>query len=86
MNKTAETYLKSLPRMVRAALAERAGTKLSYLQYAINGKKSVSIELACRLELASNGRITRRDIRPDVDWDLIEGTSVATMLAEKAQK
>nr|DAH44240.1 MAG TPA: putative antitoxin of bacterial toxin-antitoxin system, YdaS/YdaT [Caudoviricetes sp.] len=69
----AKNYLRSLRRCERAALAERCGVALKTIQNITYGKNP-SISLACRIAEQSSGAVTPRDLRPDVDWDLIDST------------
>jgi DNA-binding transcriptional regulator YdaS (Cro superfamily) len=69
-------YLRKLSRIEREALAERCGMKLTSLNNIIYGKKP-SIEMACRIESETCGAVSRRDLLPEVNWDLIAGTAVA---------
>ncbi|MBQ9240538.1 MAG: helix-turn-helix domain-containing protein [Duodenibacillus sp.] len=74
MNDYAVSFFKALKPVERKAIAQRCGIKRTYLNNLITCKDRVpSVVLAAKLESATNGRITRRDIRPDIDWKLIEG-------------
>ena len=73
----ARTYLRSLKMVERKAFADKVGISLNHLQNITYEQKQAGVELACKIELISRGAISRRDIRPDLDWDLIQGTRVA---------
>ena len=73
----ANAYLRSL----RVALADRCGIKLTSLNNVIYGKR-LSVALACRIERETRGAVTRRELLPDIDWDLISGTSLDRALTE----
>jgi len=49
------------------ALAEKLGIPLSYLSQMASGNRSVTPERASAIERATEGQVTRRDLRPD-DW------------------
>lgn len=57
-----------------AAIAERAGSNLSYLQHCKYGNRRMSADLAIRLEWASGGELTARELRPDLPWPGITPT------------
>lgn len=63
-------YLKPLSRTDRQAIAFRAGTSLGHLINMSYGYKPCSPELASGIERATDGAVTRRDLRSD-DWHLI---------------
>ncbi|RUQ28522.1 MAG: hypothetical protein EKK68_14555 [Candidatus Competibacteraceae bacterium] len=63
-----KTYLKQHKPRDRRALADAAGTKLIYLRQISAGLRRASADLAIRLEHASNGLMTAREIRPDLPW------------------
>lgn len=74
MNEHAKAFFKSLKPAERQAIAERCGIKRSYLTNLITCKdRYPGVALAAKIEAATNGRITRRQLRPDLDWKLIEG-------------
>ena len=62
------TYLKQHSIQARRDLAQAAGTKLIYLRQVSTGLRNISAELAIRLEHASHGLITARELRPDLPW------------------
>jgi DNA-binding transcriptional regulator YdaS (Cro superfamily) len=51
-------------------LAAALGIPLSFLSQMASGNRTVSPERASAMELASEGQITREELRPD-DWQLI---------------
>ena len=77
----ANAYLRSLRKIERSALADRSGIKLTSLNNVIYGKR-LSVALACRIERETGGAVTRRELLPEVDWDLLSGTSLDRALAE----
>lgn len=62
------TYLKTYGYKAGADLAEKAGTNLMYLKQIMWGLRTMSAELAIRLESASNGLVTTYENRPDLPW------------------
>ena len=71
MLETAVSYLRSLTPAEKIAFAKKCGIKRGYLYNIMCGSKSPSVLLACRMEKASRGRITRREILPALDWELL---------------
>lgn len=78
----ANAYLRSLKKVERIALAERCGIKLTSLNNIIYGK-ALSVSLACSIEKETGGAVTRRELLPNVDWDLISGTSLDRALTDR---
>ena len=74
----ANAYLRSLRKVERVALADRCGIKLTSLNNVIYGKR-LSV---ARIERETGGAVTRRELLPDIDWDLISGTSLDRALTE----
>lgn len=59
-------YLASLSADEKRALAERAETEVIYLIQIAGGHSQPSPKLANRIEEASQGAVTRHDLRPDI--------------------
>lgn len=51
-----------------AATAKKAGTSLEYLRGCRCKQRRMSADIAIRLEHASNGLMTARELRPDLPW------------------
>ena len=49
-------------------VAEKAGTTLGYLRGCLYGQRRMSADIAIRLEDASDGEMTARELRPDLPW------------------
>lgn len=49
------------------AAIERTGTTRAYLRLIAYGHKTASAEIAVRTESATQGQVTRKDLRPS-DW------------------
>lgn len=62
-------YIKESERK-RTDLAKELGVGLSYLYQMEKGIRAVSPLRAVAIERATDGHVTRRDLRPD-DWHLI---------------
>lgn len=69
----AAQYLRSLRAEEKRAVYAKCGITRQYFYALIgNTKKRASVELACKLQQVTGGKVTCRSIRPDLDWDLIE--------------
>ena len=60
-------YLNSIPIGKRDAFASKCGTSVGYLRKVCSTKQRIGPELCVAIERATNGAVTRRDLRPD-DW------------------
>lgn len=61
-------YLSQLSKSELEILAAATGTKPIYLRQVNTGFRRPSIALALKLESASGGRITARELRADLPW------------------
>lgn len=62
----AKDFLRSTDKAERERVAKRANTTVAYL-FQLAGKFSrPSADMCLRLESASDGRMTREDLRPDL--------------------
>jgi DNA-binding transcriptional regulator YdaS (Cro superfamily) len=52
------------------ASVKKTGTSRAYLRLIAYGHKTASAEIAARTESATEGKVTRKDLRPD-DWKQI---------------
>lgn len=59
-------YLKILDPDAREALAAASATTLGYLYQLAGGHRLASAHLCNRLEVASDRRVTREELRPDL--------------------
>lgn len=57
-------YIEDMPR--RVALAERLDTDPRYLWQIATGRRKASPKLALAIETATNRKVTRQELRPDV--------------------
>ena len=62
------TFLKQHTAANTRAIAAKAGTTLGYLRLIGYGIRRPSADMALRLEHASNGLLTARELRPDLPW------------------
>ncbi len=63
-------YLSTLERGGASRLAKLLGISISYLSQLASGASSISPTRCIDIERATDGKVTRRDLRPD-DWHLI---------------
>ena len=63
-------YLSELPRGAATELAEKLLISTSFLSQMASGASSISPERCVSIEQATNGAVTRKDLRPD-DWERI---------------
>lgn len=61
-------YLETLPRGGKKILALRLGVTASYLSRLVSGDRSVTAERAIQIEEATDGAVTRFELRPDIQW------------------
>jgi DNA-binding transcriptional regulator YdaS (Cro superfamily) len=63
-------YLKTISKDDQASFAGRCGTSVGYIRKACSRKQRIGAEICVAIEQATEGAVTRRDLRPD-DWFLI---------------
>lgn len=63
-------YIDELERGEAKKLAERLFVSSSYLSQMASGRCSVSPARCVEIEAATDGKVSRRDLRPD-DWQKI---------------
>ena len=61
----------------RTAFAERCGTTFGHLRNVAYGYKHCAESLAIAIERESNRTVRCEQLRPDVDWAYIRGSSAA---------
>lgn len=54
----------------QASLARKIGVSAPTVNQWVKGHRPVPVERCLAIEIATNGAVTRRDLRPD-DWSLI---------------
>ncbi|KAB5626397.1 helix-turn-helix domain-containing protein [Pseudomonas putida] len=57
-----------LPRGGKKIIALRLGVTASYLSRLVSGDRSVTAERAIQIEEATDGLVTRSELRPDIQW------------------
>lgn len=72
MNPKALSYLKGLKRIEKEAICKRSGISIRWLQNMMYAGRLPSPDVAKALEKATFGELTREDLRPDINWDLIK--------------
>ncbi|WP_345956567.1 YdaS family helix-turn-helix protein [Pseudomonas fulva] len=60
--------MSELPRGGRKRLAIRLGVSASYLSRLASGDRSITAERAIQIEDATDGSVSRADVRPDIKW------------------
>jgi DNA-binding transcriptional regulator YdaS (Cro superfamily) len=63
-------YLNSLSHEERHRFESATGTTVAYLRKAVSAKQRLGAEICVAIEKATDGKISRRDLRP-LDWQLI---------------
>jgi DNA-binding transcriptional regulator YdaS (Cro superfamily) len=61
-------YMAELPRGGRKQLALQLGISPSYLSRLTSGDRSITAERCLQIEEATDGAVTRFDLRPDLPW------------------
>jgi len=72
---TLKIYLNSLPLLDQKAFSVRCGTSLGYLRKAISVGQCIGESLCINIERESCGAVTCEELRPDVDWAYLRGSS-----------
>lgn len=70
-------YINDLPVLERANFCARCGTSEGYLRKVCSTGAKLGERLCINIERESNGVITCEELRDDVDWAFIRGTSKA---------
>ncbi|WP_422460280.1 MULTISPECIES: transcriptional regulator [unclassified Endozoicomonas] len=60
------TYYKQLNAEQKRALAKNVGTSLAYLRHLAHGRKMASHKLVKKIVTATDGKVTRQELRPDI--------------------
>lgn len=68
-------YLNSLPPCEQAMYARRCGTSVGYLRKALSKGQTLGESLCINLERESKRAVTCEQLRADVDWGYLRGTS-----------
>jgi len=70
-----KTFLKSLPADDREPFAARCDTSFAHLRNVAYGLKTAGESLCINIERETSGAVRCEDLRPDVDWAYLRGTS-----------
>lgn len=62
------TYLSDRPRGFKSEFAKKLGISISYLRQVETGYSPMPAYLAKKIEEATNGEVTKSELRPDL-WD-----------------
>jgi DNA-binding transcriptional regulator YdaS (Cro superfamily) len=62
------SYAEQLPRGSKKLFALKLGVTASYLSRLISGDRSITAERCLQIEEATDGVVTRFDLRPDLPW------------------
>lgn len=68
-------YLNCLEPTEQTDFAGRCDTSIGYLRKAISISQKISERLVIAIERESKGKVRCEDLRPDVDWAFLRGTS-----------
>lgn len=75
-----KAYAEQLPRGGKKILAIKLGLSASYLARLISGDRSITAERALQIEDATQGLVSRFDLRPDLAWSQIKSGSRASVV------
>lgn len=79
--KSLHAYLNKLPKEERQGFIQRCGTSEGYLRKAISLGTRIGENLCINIDRESGGAVRCEDLRPDVDWAYLRGTTAATKVA-----
>jgi DNA-binding transcriptional regulator YdaS (Cro superfamily) len=66
MSMTLAEYFATEPRGSKVEMALYLGITPTYMSMLINNKRRTSPEMAISIEMATQGLVTRKDLRPDL--------------------
>jgi DNA-binding transcriptional regulator YdaS (Cro superfamily) len=67
---TLDEYFAGEPKGAKVEMAEYLGITANYLSMLIHGKRQASPKLAMKIEIATQGLVTRRDLLPELYAEL----------------
>ncbi|MFC4620812.1 transcriptional regulator [Comamonas nitrativorans] len=73
-----KNFIKTLTAEEREGFASRCGTTYAFLRNVVYGHRRAGESLCINIERESAGSVTCEELRPDVDWAYLRGTSSAT--------
>jgi DNA-binding transcriptional regulator YdaS (Cro superfamily) len=59
-------YFASQPYGSKASLAKKIGVSKTWMSLIVSGRQKCSPELAVKIFMATEGKVTREDLRPDI--------------------
>lgn len=68
-------YLNALAPADQMAFATSCETSVGYLRKAISTRQRIGEKLCIAIERESDGAVRCEQLRPDVDWEYLRGTS-----------
>jgi DNA-binding transcriptional regulator YdaS (Cro superfamily) len=68
---TLNEYFQQLPRGSKTKLAKAVNVSKTWLALVINGHRIPSAELSVDIERATKGKVTRKELRPDIFGKLV---------------
>jgi DNA-binding transcriptional regulator YdaS (Cro superfamily) len=68
---TLNEYFQHLPRGSKTKLAKAVNVSKTWLALVINGHRIPSAELSVDIERATKGKVTRKELRPDIFGKLV---------------
>jgi len=70
-----KTYIASMSIAEREAFAAKCDTTYAFLRNVAYGQRRAGESLCINIERESAGSVTCEELRPDVDWAYLRGTS-----------
>lgn len=70
-----KTYITSMSISEREAFATKCDTTYAFLRNVAYGQRRAGESLCINIERESAGSVTCEELRPDVDWAYLRGTS-----------
>lgn len=70
-------YIKNLDKAKLDGLAARCETTTGQLRQIAYGNRRASVRLAVSLERETQGEVACKQLRPDVDWAYLRGSTAA---------
>lgn len=67
---TLKKYFADLPRGSKVSMAHSLGITKTWLSLLISGRRKPSAALSNAIESYTNGKITRKELRPDLFGDI----------------
>lgn len=68
-------YLNDLPVPEQQAFAQRCGTSVGYLRKAVSAGARLDGRTCILIERESDRKVRCEDLRPDIEWSYLRGTT-----------